>query len=134
MVMKIRMLTSPLLCLAGLLLCGAAVAQGRVLYLENCAACHGQSGAGDGALAKVLIVDVPDLRHLSALSGGRFPEDWVRSVIDGREQILSHGDRTMPVWGSEFWLEEGGDDDAELETRARIRDLTDYLASIQVAD
>jgi mono/diheme cytochrome c family protein len=134
MVMKIGMLTYPGLLVAGLLLCGSAMAQGRVLYLENCAACHGTHGAGDGAVAKVLTVRVPDLRRISALSGGRFPEDWVRSVVDGREQILSHGDRAMPVWGSEFWLEEGGDEAAEAATRARIRELVDYLASIQVTD
>lgn len=123
-----------LLVLGGLLLSAAAMAQGRVLYLENCAACHGFYGGGDGPVAPVLVVGVPDLRRLSVRSEGTYPDQWVRRVIDGREQIPSHGDRYMPVWGSEFWLREGGDEQAEQEVRRRIQDLVDYLATIQLTD
>jgi len=132
--MKTRMFRRPLLVLGGLLLSATAIAQGRVLYLENCVACHGLYGGGDGPVATVLVVGVPDLRQLSVRSAGAYPDQWVRRVIDGREQILSHGDRYMPVWGSEFWLREGGDEQAEQPVRRRIQDLVDYLATIQLTD
>jgi hypothetical protein len=132
--MQTRMFRRPLLVLGGLLLSATVMAQGRVIYLENCAACHGLYAAGDGPVAAVLVVPVPDLRRLSVHSAGTYPDQWVRRVIDGREQILSHGDRYMPVWGSEFWLREGGDEQAEQAVLARIQDLVDYLATIQLTD
>lgn len=68
------------------------------------------------------------------MSGGSFPADYVYQVIDGRKQFLSHGDRFMPVWGSEFWLQEGADEAAEVAVRRRIQDLVAYLASIQLTE
>lgn len=132
--MNTRMFKLSLPVLVGLVLSSAAMAQGRLLYLENCVACHGLYGGGDGPVAGVLKVGVPDLRYLSALAGGTYPDERVRRVIDGQEQILSHGDRYMPVWGSEFWLQEGADEQAEQAVGRRIQDLVDYLASIQLTD
>jgi len=128
------MFTRATLVAVGLLLGSSAMAQGRVNYLENCSACHGRFAAGDGPLTGVLLVPVPDLRRLSAMSGGIFPADYVYQVIDGREQFLSHGDRFMPVWGSEFWLQEGADEQAEAAVGRRIQSLVDYLASIQLTE
>jgi mono/diheme cytochrome c family protein len=118
----------------GLLLGTSVMAQGRVDYLENCSACHGRFAAGDGPLTGVLLVPVPDLRRISAMSNGIFPADYVYQVIDGREMFLSHGDRFMPVWGSEFWLQEGADEQAEAAVRQRILNLLDFLASIQLTE
>ncbi len=118
----------------GLLVGTSVMAQGRVDYLENCSACHGRFAAGDGPLTGVLLVPVPDLRRLSTLSGGSFPADYVYQVIDGRKQFLSHGDRFMPVWGSEFWLQAGADEQAEAAVRKRILNLLDYLVSIQLTE
>ena len=128
------MFTRAALVAVGLLLGTSVMAQGRVDYLENCSACHGRFAAGDGPLTGVLLVPVPDLRRISAMSDGIFPADYVYQVIDGREQFLSHGDRFMPVWGSEFWLQEGGDEQAEAAVRQRILDLVDFLASIQLTE
>ena len=132
--MNTRMFKLSLPVLAGLVLSSVAMAQGRLLYLENCVACHGLYGGGDGPVGGVLKVGVPDLRYLSALAGGTYPDERVRRVIDGQEQILSHGDRYMPVWGSEFWLQEGADEQAEQAVGRRIQDLVDYLSSIQLTD
>jgi mono/diheme cytochrome c family protein len=118
----------------GLLLGTSVMAQGRVDYLENCSACHGRFAAGDGPLTGVLLVPVPDLRRISAMSNGIFPADYVYQVIDGSEMFLSHGDRFMPVWGSEFWLQEGADEQAEAAVRQRILNLLDFLASIQLTE
>jgi hypothetical protein len=37
----------------------------------------------------------------------------------------------MPVWGYEFWVEEGGDVVAQREMKQVIAKLVDYLRSIQ---
>ena len=55
----------------------------------------------------------------------------MRDIIDGRTLVIAHGTRYMPVWGYEFWVEEGADIVAEEETRVIINKLVDYLSSIQ---
>ncbi len=56
----------------------------------------------------------------------------VRDTIDGRGvDVRAHGTRAMPVWGYEFWVEEGGDRTAQNAVREAINKLVDYLASIQ---
>jgi len=56
----------------------------------------------------------------------------VRDTIDGRGvDIRAHGTRTMPVWGYEFWVEQGGDVVAQKAVRDAITKLVDYLRSVQ---
>jgi hypothetical protein len=55
----------------------------------------------------------------------------VRQVIDGRAMSGAHGTREMPIWGYEFWVEEGADLTAEREARVIIDRIVEYLASIQ---
>jgi hypothetical protein len=37
----------------------------------------------------------------------------------------------MPVWGYEFWVEEGGDVTAQRAVREAINKLVEYLRSVQ---
>jgi hypothetical protein len=37
----------------------------------------------------------------------------------------------MPVWGYEFWVEQGADSEAEFDTAEMVNRLVNYLASIQ---
>ncbi len=125
--------------LASVLLASAERAQafagtdysGAELFMRYCAACHGESGVGDGPAAASFVKVVPDLTGLSARSGGAFPAGYVADIVDGRSPVLAHGTRRMPVWGLEFWFEEGGDITAEERARAMISRLIDYLESIQ---
>lgn len=110
----------------------SAMADGRVAYLQNCAACHGRFAGGDGPATAALAIPVPDLRRLASAYGGEFPGERVAQVIDGREVLAAHGDRSMPIWGTEFWLQEGCDNGAEEKVKLRVQELVDYLASIQV--
>ncbi len=112
---------------------GAAVAgdTGAELFQENCAACHGAYAEGDGPAIAALAVPVPDLTTLSARNGGRYPADAVRAVVDGRNVPAAHGSRSMPIWGTEFWLEGGADDHASRKAATRIQTLVDYLESLQ---
>ncbi len=75
---------------------------------------------------------VPDLTRISQRRDGRFPAGEIAETIDGRALAVSHGTREMPVWGYEFWVEEGGDVTAEADARAIIERLVGYLRSIQV--
>ena len=119
------------------MLAGQASAQsfaeysGRDLYMRFCASCHGVTGAGDGPVGQGLAVMVPDLTRLSRREEGRFNQTRLREVIDGRAVVIAHGTRTMPVWGYEFWVEEGADMEAEAAARTIIDKLIAYLRSIQ---
>lgn len=104
---------------------------GEEIFGRFCAACHGDMAHGDGPVARSLGVMVPDLTRISQRYGG-FPTQLVRDTIDGRgARVDAHGTRTMPVWGYEFWVEEGGDKAAQDQMRKTIAKLVDYLRSIQ---
>ena len=104
---------------------------GEEIFLKYCAACHGESGRGDGPVASGLVTAVPDLTAISRRYG-EFPAMLVADTIDGRgARVDAHGTRTMPVWGYEFWVEEGGDVVAQREMKQVIAKLVDYLRSIQ---
>jgi mono/diheme cytochrome c family protein len=78
---------------------------GAAIYGDFCATCHGAEGRGDGPMADVLAVEVPDLTRIAARAGGAFPRYDVVAKIDGRDPVVSHGG-AMPVWGPVF---EGGE-------------------------
>ena len=104
---------------------------GEETYMRYCAACHGESGQGDGPVASGLPINVPDLTRLQERKGDEFPEDVLRKIIDGREVVIVHGTRFMPVWGYEFWVEEGADDAAQERVDIIVENLIEYLRSIQ---
>ena len=105
---------------------------GQELFARYCASCHGPDAQGDGPVAPSLRKYVPDLTRITVRHGNRFPAQEVRDMIDGRSPVLSHGPREMPVWGREFWVEEGADIEAERAARDMVTELVSYLESIQV--
>ena len=104
---------------------------GQETYMRYCAACHGETARGDGPVASGLPITVPDLTRLQARKGNQFPEEVLRKIIDGREVVIVHGTRFMPVWGYEFWVEEGADDAAQERVDIIVENLIEYLRSIQ---
>src|SRR5512139_3682804 len=104
---------------------------GEELFGRFCASCHGEQAHGDGPVARSLNTVVPDLTLIRARYG-EFPAMLIRDTIDGRGvDIRAHGTRAMPVWGYEFWVEEGGDVVAQNAVRDAINKLVDYLRTIQ---
>jgi len=102
------------------------------LYQQLCASCHGVEGRGDGPVAPLIKIPVPDLTRLAARNGGEFPTERVRLVIDGRSDRRAHGPRDMPVWGWQLYYSRADNDEAErARTQALIDRLVNYLASIQ---
>ncbi|MBL8056959.1 MAG: c-type cytochrome [Anaerolineales bacterium] len=106
----------------------APTAEARTLYAENCAACHGESGAGDGQWAAALAqqdhaaqaefgahteapTDFTDLGRMLATSP---------AILQGK--LLRGGMGTgMPYWGPIF-------------TEAQTWALTDYLWTFVFAE
>ena len=129
--------------IAALALAGAAMAfdavtledySGEELYLRFCASCHGSEAMGDGPVSRSLNVAVPDLTRIASRYG-EFPAGTIRDIIDGRGiDKRAHGTREMPVWGYEFWVEEGGDVSAQKTVRDAINRLVEHLRSIQRGD
>lgn len=104
---------------------------GRALYMRFCASCHGATGQGDGPVGLQLSVMVPDLTGLARRYGQRFDQVQLREIIDGRSAVIAHGARTMPVWGYEFWVEEGADRDAEAAARKIVDKLIAQIRTMQ---
>lgn len=71
------------------------LAQGASLYTENCAACHGPSGSGDGPFASFTPGDEPDLRD-PANAYGASPALYYAKISRGG---MGTG---MPNWGMIF--------------------------------
>ncbi len=103
-----------------------SVENGRMTFERYCASCHGDDGKGAGPVAAVLKVPVPDLTALRSRYNGPFPADSVYAYIDGRREVEAHGSRTMPVWGNVWGMRSD-----ETEVDLRIRELVEYLRSIQ---
>ena len=86
----------------GLVSEGISLELGQRDFRNYCAACHGIEGKGDGTLGEFLTLAVPDLTSSPKLNAGKFPEERVTEVIDGRTDVKVHGMRDMPVWGDWF--------------------------------
>jgi mono/diheme cytochrome c family protein len=102
--------------------------EGAKIFQYHCAACHGVDGRGHGPASVSLKHSVPDLTRISQGSGGRFPHQRVRAIIEGKGPGMpAHGDREMPIWGPIFHEVEADQDWGEV----RLDAITRYLESIQ---
>jgi mono/diheme cytochrome c family protein len=101
---------------------------GKQTYMHYCASCHGVDARGNGPAAFVLKTTPPDLTTLANRHGGKFPHQYVSDVLRFGTRILSHGSSDMPIWGPIFGSLDNYD---EVAVRKRIKDLSDYLASLQ---
>ncbi|MCI5074277.1 c-type cytochrome [Oricola sp.] len=130
--------TLALIAISAFALPGTAAAQmtaGEIEFQQACAACHGQSGHGDGPVAAYMSVPVPDLTKVSARRDGVFPYQELMDMIDGRNaerQPGPHG-TGMPVWGDRFMLDSGHPNpvENEINTLGRISSLVNYIYAIQ---
>jgi mono/diheme cytochrome c family protein len=112
---------------------------GKNDYLKSCASCHGVTGEGDGPVAKSLTKSPSDLTKLSEANKGVFPFARVYDVIDGRDEVTSHGPRDMPVWGEVFARDLNPRPPrgsmrkvmTEAMVRERILALIEYISTLQ---
>jgi mono/diheme cytochrome c family protein len=106
--------------------------QGRQLYAQNCAACHGETGRGDGVMAGEIAKLQPagmDADHAESAghpSPGQGPADFTDpAAMLGASPVLLEGKiirggmgTGMPYWGPIF-------------TPEQVRALVDYLYTFQ---
>lgn len=106
----------------------SVAASGKETYAQYCSSCHGVDARGNGPAAIALKTPPPDLTTLAKRHDGKFPYKYVSEVLRFGTRIVSHGSSDMPVWGPVFGAMENSDENA---LRKRIKDLSDYLASLQ---
>jgi Cytochrome C oxidase, cbb3-type, subunit III len=113
---------------------------GKSEYQSSCETCHGADGKGKGPLSAQLKVPPADLTVLAKKNNGVFPVMHVYEVIDGRQAVLGHGTRDMPIWGNRYTVEQIQTQqalrnypyyDPEATVRVRILSIIDYLYRIQ---
>jgi mono/diheme cytochrome c family protein len=75
---------------------------GKTEYQSGCAACHGVDGKGTGPVADALKTKPTDLTTIAKQNNGVFPFGRVYDIIDGRQEVKSHGARDMPIWGFRY--------------------------------
>ena len=112
------------------------VPSGERLYKQFCAACHDSDAKGHGPVASSLKVAPPDLTTLAKRHKGKFPYNYVSSMLYFGPGVSAHGSSAMPTWGPIFQRldEHSGSPlryETEIAVRDRIQNLSDYLASLQ---
>ncbi|RKF16346.1 cytochrome c [Roseovarius spongiae] len=107
--------------------------EGRMLYAQNCAQCHGPQGRGDGPWARGMSPQPSDLTQLA--EGGQFPRARVLSTIDGYHRAQLPGQK-MPEFGALLngpTVPVDVGDGAMTPTPRPLAALLAYLESIQGA-
>jgi mono/diheme cytochrome c family protein len=109
------------------------IAAGKKEFRHSCVLCHGLSGRGESVMTtmNLLTTKPPDLRTLQKRNHGTFPFWQTYRVIDGRQEIMAHGSRDMPIWGDVFIRQEDGKIADDARAIGRILQLLYYLESIQ---
>ncbi len=127
----------------GLMFCAAAGAQqtavktvrpaptaaldGKSLFLEYCAVCHGKDGKGAGPAAEALKQRPTDLTLISKANKGKFPDTKILAILKGEQPVTAHGNHDMPTWGKTF-----SDMSVNLNVgQGRMNALVMYLQEIQ---
>jgi hypothetical protein len=83
---------------------------------------------GRGPAASTLTTPPPDLTTLAKRHFGKFPYDYVTSVVEFGPGVTAHGSSGMPTWGPIFRYY---DKQNERVVKERIKRLCDYLATMQ---
>jgi mono/diheme cytochrome c family protein len=106
------------------------VPSGKTMYVEYCAVCHGPGAKGDGPSSAMLKVPPSDLTTLAKRHDGKFPYEYVSNILRfGPGPTILHGTADMPTWGPIFQYI---DKNNQKVVEQRIKNLSDYLASLQV--
>ena len=104
-----------------------APTDGKQMYTNYCAPCHGANATGHGVYAPALKAPPTDLTALSRNNRGKFPVTHLMNVLQlGPE--LPHGTAEMPVWGPILGKMNRTNDQERL---IRMSILTSYLQTLQ---
>jgi mono/diheme cytochrome c family protein len=103
-------------------------ADGKQMFANYCASCHGLEGKGNGPVAPTLKIPPVDLTALSKNNHGLFPEAHVISILQYGTAIPSHGTAEMPIWGPLLGKMEKPNPQVQ---KLRISNLVRYLETLQ---
>ena len=128
--MKRHLLLIPLLAMGCSL---EAQPDGQLLYMENCASCHGATGRGDGPAASGLGTPPADLTRIAARRDGIWPMLEVMSIIDGYSRRTLQRDE-MPIFddflkGDMIDVDTGNGLKAPMQ--ANLIEMVNYLETLQ---
>jgi mono/diheme cytochrome c family protein len=101
--------------------------EGKDLFREYCAVCHGVDAKGKGPAAEALKKPATDLTQLSHNNKGKYPALAVQSSIKLGTGPIEHGTGEMPIWGSVFSQTGQQRDLGEM----RVMALVKYVEQIQ---
>jgi mono/diheme cytochrome c family protein len=106
---------------------GTSALDGKGLYQQFCASCHGKDAKGGGPAADALKQRPTDLTQISRQNGGKFPDTRIMAVLKGDQAVGAHGSQEMPTWGKTF-----NDISGNLSvSQGRMHALVMYLEEIQ---
>jgi mono/diheme cytochrome c family protein len=104
-----------------------ASVDGKVLYHDYCAVCHGVDGKGAGPAAAALKPAPTDLTQMARRNNGRFDDERILRMLNGSEPVTAHGSKDMPTWGAIFSNMSSNPSMAQ----ARIHSLLQFLDEMQ---
>jgi mono/diheme cytochrome c family protein len=105
-----------------------AANSGEEMFKSYCAACHGKDAKGAGPATADLKTTPPDLTTLAKRHDGKFPADYVTTVLRNGVKAPAHGTSDMPVWGPLLASVSSHD---EAIVSMRIANLVHYIESLQ---
>src|SRR5260370_34456039 len=79
-----------------------AALDGKSLFLEYCAVCHGKDGKGDGPAVDALKQRPTDLTQISRATKGKFPDTRILAILKGAQSVTAHANHDITTWGKTF--------------------------------
>jgi mono/diheme cytochrome c family protein len=107
----------------------ATSTSGPEMYAAYCASCHGKDGRAKTPAARLCTVPPADLSTLALKNHGIYPAARVSEVLHNGTGKPATGQGYMPVW--QPLLQSMNSETLEV-TELRIRNLTDYVKTLQV--
>jgi mono/diheme cytochrome c family protein len=101
--------------------------EGKDLFNQYCAVCHGVDAKGKGPAAEALKKTPTDLTQLAAHNKGKYPELAVKVSITDPHGLVEHGTGDMPIWGPIFSQTGQNKDMGDM----RIIALVKYIGTLQ---
>lgn len=103
---------------------------GKQMYTNYCAPCHGTDGKGHGPASTALKTQPTDLTMLLKHHNGKYPDTHIAAVLQfGADVPAAHGTSNMPVWGP--ILGNMNPSNSSQDKALRISNLCRYLQTIQ---
>jgi mono/diheme cytochrome c family protein len=101
---------------------------GKQMYTDYCATCHGTDGRGHGPAASALKMPPTDLTVMTKNNHGKYPDTHVIAILQFGKEVGAHGSAMMPVWGPILGNMNRANNQEKL---LRISNLSHYVETIQ---